>query len=272
MNILKKSGLASVSEGRGGDILKVNPKNINIKPGWNARDFNDPENIEAVNVIARSIAEIGFKANKPLTVCWEDGKCWLLNGETRLRGALQAIANGVDLKTIPVLNTDRFANEADRIFDQSLDNAGRPFKDLEQARNWKRLVDLGWQQGDIAKRAGISASRVSQILSLLTLPEPVKAMVTAGEVSAGLAVQTVNASASPSAAEKTLKQGLEAAKAEGKSKVTAANISGEARKVNIRTLVKEALDCSDVDDDASEFVVIKMPYENWKKLRDGVDW
>ena len=271
-----KSGLASIAEPGRMDILKVDPRKINIRPGWNARDFNDPDNIEAIETIARSIAEIGFKANKPLTVMWEDGKCWLLNGETRLRGALKAIENGVELKSVPVVAGDRYANEADRIFDQGLDNSGRPFKDLEQARNWKKLTDLGWDQADIAKRAGISQGRVSQILSLLKLPESTKKMITLGQVSPSLAAQVVAAAPTPSAAEVALKAGLEAAKAEGKDKIKPAHLEGTtavaANKPNIRTVIHEALDSSDVDDDALEFVVIKMPTEQWQKLRDSSGW
>lgn len=256
--------LKSLAQGRT-DILKIDPRAIHIKDGWNSRDFNDPDNIEAVNVIARSIAEIGFKHNKPLTVSFEDGKCWLVNGETRLRAAKQAISNGVDLKAIPVVPAERFANEADRIFDQSLDNSGRPFKDLEQARCWKRLIDLGWQQGDIAKRAGISASRVSQILGLLRLPEPVKAMVVAGNVSATMAQQTV--ASEGTAAEKVLKDGLAKAQAEGKTKVTAAHVEGTTRQPNIRTAVIDAFEYSDVNDDADDVVVIKMPLDKWEVLK-----
>ena len=258
--------LKSLAQGRT-DILKIDPRQIHIKSNWNSRDFNDPDNIEAVNVIARSIAEIGYKANKPLTVSYEEDKCWLINGETRLRAAMQAIAAGVDLKVIPCVPAERFANEADRIFDQSLDNSGRPFKDLEQARCYKRLIDLGWQQGDIAKRAGISASRVSQILGLLRLPEPIKAMVVAGNVSTTLAAQTVAAEGATEA-EKVLKEGLEQAKAQGKNKVTAAQVgNGPIRQPNIRTAVIDAFEYADVDDSADDFIVIKMPVEKFEVLR-----
>lgn len=256
--------LKELSQGRT-DVFKIDPRIIHIKDGWNSRDFNDPDNIEAVNIIARSIAEIGYKQNKPLTVSYEDGKCWLVNGETRLRAAKQAIANGVELKTVPVVPAERNANEADRIFDQSLDNSGRPFKDLEQARCWKRLIDLGWQQGDIAKRAGISASRVSQILGLLRLPESVKAMVVAGTVSATMAQQTVASEGTD--AEKVLKNGLAKAQAEGKTKVTAAHVEGTTRQPNIRTAVINAFEYADIDDSAEDFVVIKMPADKFEVLR-----
>ena len=265
-----KSGLASLSQGRT-DVFRVDPRQLHIKDGWNKRDMNDPANIEHIDQLAKSIAEVGVK--EPLTVYWEDGKAFIENGECRWRGAIRAIeVYKADVKTIPVKGGDRYANEADRTFSQILLNSGKPFSQLEQAKVFKRLLDLGWQQNDIASKAGISAGRVSQILNLLTLTEPIKAMVTAGNVSASMAVQIVKAEGT--AAEQTLKAGLEAAKAEGGTKVKPAHVEAAmgVPKQNIKSIVKEALDHSDIDDDAEELVIIKMPNEQWKKVRDGVDW
>ena len=78
------TGLKSISEGRS-DIHKINPKLLNVKPSWNGRDFNEPSNLEHVAQLALSIAEIGVK--EPLTVVWEEGKAWLVDGECRLRTA-----------------------------------------------------------------------------------------------------------------------------------------------------------------------------------------
>lgn len=257
----KTTGLASVTEGRG-DIFKIDPRKIKIKPNWNARDFTDPDNIEAVNVIARSVAEIGFKSNKPITVKWEDSEVWLVNGETRLRGVMQAIANGVDVKTVPCVAADRYANEADQVFDQCLDNAGRPFKDLELARNFKRLLDLGWQQEDIAKRAGKTQGWVSQTLALLTAPVAVQKMIVAKEVSPTVAMQVVREQGAK--AEQVLKNGLKAAKAEGGTKVQASHVG----KMSISKAIKDAIEFSDIDDSAEDIVVIKMPAEKWEVIRE----
>ena len=267
-----KSGLASLSEGRS-DLLKIDPRKLHVKRGWNTRDMNDPSNVDHVDMLAKSIAEIGVKV--PLICYWEDGKAYVSSGHCRLAATMQAIeVLNVDIKTVPVIIDDRYANEADRILGQVIHNQGKPFSGLEQAKVFKKLLDLGWQQGDIAKKAGLSQGRVSQILEYLTLPAPVQAMVTAGNVSPTLAVQTVKNSASGTAAEVALKAGLEAAKAEGKDKIKPAHLEGTTvpNKPNIRTVIHEALDSSDVDDDAEEFIVIKMPTEQWKKLRESSGW
>lgn len=275
-----KTGISSLSEGRS-DLLKIDPRKLHIKENWNTRDMNSPENIEHVDQLARSIAEVGVKV--PLKAFWEDGKAWVTSGHCRHAAAIRAIeVYKSELKTVPVQIEDRYANEADRLFGQIVDNQGKPFTALEQAKVFKKLIDLGWQQGDIAKKAGITASRVSQILDLLTMPEGVKAMVVAGNVSPTMAMQTVKEQGA-TAAETALKAGLEAAKAEGKTKVKPSHLEpteapsgnwepAQPVKVNLRTLIKEVLDATDVNDSGDDVVVLTMPYDQWKRLRDGVDW
>lgn len=263
----KTTGLASISEGRS-DIHRINPKLIHIKPNWNSRDFNDPANKEHVEILAKSIAEIGVQ--EPLTVNWEGGKAWLEDGECRLRATLYAIEhlNATDLKTVPVKSGERYANEADRLFSQRIRNSGKPFTVLEDAKLFKRLLGLGWQQGDIAKKAGISAARVSQILDYNTMPEGVKAMVHNGQVAASTAMVVVKAEGSK--AEAALKQGWGVAASEGKGKVTAAHVAtatGNAPKVNVKAAVKEAMEYADIDDTDNEIVVIKMPVEQFEIIR-----
>ena len=261
---MAKSGLASLSQGRS-DLFRVNPRDLNIKSGWNQRDLTDPTNVEHIDTLAKSIAEVGVKS--PLVVYWEEGKAYVSDGHCRLMAAIRAIeVYKADIKSIPVISDDRYSNEADRIFGQIVHNQGKPFSQLEQAKVFKKLIDLGWQQGDIAKKAGLSAGRVSQILELLTMPEPVKTMVTNGHVSATMAMQTVKSVGTE--AEQKLKAGLEAAKAEGKTKVKPVHMEGVGdQKKQLRTIVVDAFEYSDVDDEAEDFVIIKMPMNQWELLR-----
>ena len=69
-------------------------------------------------------------------------------------------------------------------------------------------------------------------------------------------------------AEQALKKGLETAKAEGKTKIKPAHLegAGEARK-QLKTVVVDAFEYSDIDDEAEDFVIIKMPFEQWELLR-----
>ena len=260
----KTTGLASISEGRS-DLFKIDPRKIQIKAGWNGRDMSDPLNIEHVDTLAKSICQVGVK--EPITVYWENGQAFVSDGHCRLLGSMRAIEHyKAEVKTVLCKTEDRHSNEADRIFSQILRNSGKPFTALEQAKVFKRLLDLGWQQADIAAKSGYSNGRVSQILELLTLPEGVKSMVIAGQVSPTMAVQTVKAAATPSKAEQDLKAGWATAQATGKSKVTAASMP-DAPKINIKAAVKEAFEYCEVEDFHEDVVVIKMPIDKWEIIR-----
>lgn len=269
----KETGLKSIAEGRS-DILKIDPRKLQIKAGWNNRNFDDPANIEHVDMLAQSIKEVGVK--EPLTVYWENNTAWVSDGECRLRATLRAIeVYKADIKTVPVKTEDRYANEADRLFSQQLRNSGKPFTPLENAKLYKRLIDLGWQAKDIALKSGVTPSRISQTLALLTLPVPVQEMVVAGTVSASLAVQKVKEhEGNPAKATQELRDAVVVAQQEGKTRAMPKHM-GEGKekvdtKANYKTVLKEAFDNSDIDNEFAEddFAVIKMPKEHWEKVRE----
>jgi ParB/RepB/Spo0J family partition protein len=219
----EKSGLSSISTGRR-DIHSIDPRLILTRPGWNGRDFTDPENIEHIEKLAKSIAKIGVK--EPITCYWDGGNAYLSDGECRLRAALLAISNGHDIKAIPVKAEDRYQNEADRLFSQVIRNSGKPFTPMEQAKVFKRLLDLGWDEPEIAEKSGASLSRVGQVLSLLCLPEPIRQMVSAGEVSASLAQKVAADAGTANEAVQTLQTGIAIAKKAGKKRVAPKHLNG----------------------------------------------
>jgi ParB/RepB/Spo0J family partition protein len=229
---MSKAGLASIAEGRR-DVLKIDPRKLSVRSNWNSRDFSDPANLEHIESLANSIAEKGVIT--PIRANWEDGKAYIVNGECRYRACMLLIERGVDIKTVPVIGDDQFANDVDRLFTQYLENTGKPFTDLERARHFKRLIDLGWQQEDIAKRSGKTQGWVSQTLALLTAPVAVQKMITQGEVSPTLAMQVVRDEGS--AAETVLKNGL--AKS-GTGKVTPASVGRQNIKTCKRYLIASA--------------------------------
>lgn len=254
------------AEGRG-DLLRIDPRKINVKPNWNSRDFNDPANIEHIESLSLSIAEVGVK--EPLRIYLEDGKIWLTNGECRLLATMAAIGRGVDIKTVPAIAEDRYSNEADRVFSQISSNAGKPFSALEQAKVYKKLLDLGWMAKDIAAKAGISNARVSQVLDLLTLPEPIKQMVTNGQVSATMAITAVKEH-NPEQAVKVLQDAVVEAQSQGRTKAKPSDAPAEAKppQNKLKSIIAEAFEYSDVDNNDDEFCIIKMPIEHWEKIKN----
>jgi len=268
----KKSGLASISEGRS-DVHRVDPRLLHVKPSWNGRDFTDPDNIQHVEELALSIAEIGVK--DPLTVVWEDGKAWLVDGECRLRASLLAIERGAPLKTVPVRSEERGSNDADLLFSQIIRNKKKPFAQMELARICKRLCDMGWQQNDIAIKSGVTPARISQLLDLLTMPEPIKQMVTNGQVSASMA-QKVVAEHNPVKAVQVLQDAVAVAESEGKQRAMPKHVETSVepvkakRAVTVEQAVKAAFEASTVDwsEDEKDLVIVAMPEQHWLIVRE----
>ena len=138
---------------------------------------------------------------------------------------------------------------------------------------FKRLLGLGWLQKDIAAKAGLTSSRVNQILGLQAMPEAVKTMVVKGEVSPSLAQQVVKAEGTD--AEKVLAAGIAKAKEEGLTKVKPEHVQGEPTsswtspepKRSIGAAVIEAFEYSDIDDTDPDFTIVKFPSAQWEILR-----
>ena len=261
----KNTGIAQFSQGRS-DIHRVNPRELFLKPNWNMRE-ESPELEAHIDMLAQSIAEIGVK--EPITVRMEEGKLWVINGHCRTRAAMRAIEHyKADIKTVPVQAEDRYANDADLVLSQIIRNAGKPLTTMEQAKVFKKLLDMGWNQGDIAKKVGMSGGRISQILDLLSMPASVQNAVIAGHVSPSLAQQTVKAADTPAQAAQVLQAAVDAAVSEGR-KVKPADLG--APSGNLKTILKECFENSDIDcsDEiiTNGIVSIDMPLEDWEKVR-----
>lgn len=246
------AGIREIAERRG-ELLHIDPRKLSIREGWNSRDITDPANIEHINELSSSIAQIGVK--EPLKVVWEDDKAYVTNGHCRLMATMQAIKNGAEIKTVQVLTEDKYANEADRVFTQIASNSGKPLTTLEQATVFKKLLDLGWSQKDISEKSGKTPSRVSQILELLTMPEAVKKMVKEGEVSATLAMQTVKEKGNKATA--VLSDAVKEAHAEGKDKASPKHMEGgKAAKVNLKKALQGIFENATYDEESEDKVVL----------------
>lgn len=259
-----KTGISQFSKGRS-DVHRVDPKILVIEKDWNTRD-DSPELLEHIDTLAQSIAEIGVK--KPIEVKLVKGQLIVRDGHCRTRAAMRAIEYyKTDIKTVPVISVDRYANDADLILNQVISNSGKPLTAMEEARVYKKLLDMGWQQGDIAKKVGKSNGRISQILAYLEMPAAVQAQVATGAVSASLAQSVVKASETPAQASAALQEAVAVAKAEGR-KVKPDDVG----RKNSMTVLKDAFDNSDIDcsDEAQErgFVTVNIPLEDWQKVRD----
>jgi len=81
--------------------------------------------------------------------------------------------------------------------------------DLEEAQGFQRLIEqFGHTQEDVAKTVGKSRSHVANTLRLLAVPESIKAMLDAGELTAGHARALLSAKDPESMAQKIVAKNL----------------------------------------------------------------
>ncbi len=183
-----------------------------IQPGaYQPRRRFDEEGIQD---LARSIKERGVIL--PIMVrpiAGEENSYEILAGERRWRAAQIA-----GLHEVPVLLrhfSDREAMEIGLI-----ENVQRQdLSPLEEAEGYKRLLEeFHHTQDGLAKVVGKSRPHITNLLRLLTLPEPVKNMINAGELTMGHARCIVTAKDPEALAREIVRKGLSVRQAEALAK------------------------------------------------------
>jgi ParB/RepB/Spo0J family partition protein len=277
--------LKDFSEGRT-DQYKIDPRKLQIKDGWNTRDFSDPANIAHIEELSKSIAEMGVK--RALVVNVENDVPYVVDGECRYRAVMLAIDRGADIKTVPVVGEDRFANDADRLFGQLIYNSGKPFGPIENARLFKRLLDMGWQQKDIATKSGMTGGRISQLLELLILPISLQKFITEGKASANMVMLTFKKHNGDEAAtlaelEAALGVAQEAGRKRALPKDTGEGGEGDggskgsekgsknSLKKHLKAMVEKAY-AEERIDDTENMVTMSIPEADWAELMEMIDY
>ncbi len=188
MATASKNGLRDLAES-GFSGYRIDPRKIEVEKGFNARNFDLPENQEHVQNLATSIAAVGVQ--NPLVVRFEKGRIILVDGESRLRATMRAIKDGAEIKTIPVIQEEKHVSDEDRVASLLSRNTGKPLSFIERGNVFARLKNFGWSDQDIARKTGITQAHVSNIMTLHAAPAGVKKMVESGKVSSSLAVQMI---------------------------------------------------------------------------------
>lgn len=156
--------------GRGPESYLFNPFEIIVDVGWNERQDFDLDPLMA------SIDANGQR--EPIKVRKEGTTVHLVDGQRRLLAICQLMTNGSPIKGIYGVFEERTrATPAEWLLDSLVCNTGKPFTPVEEARVLARLLNFGWNQGEVARRIGKSESYVSQALDLLSAgPELVEAL------------------------------------------------------------------------------------------------
>ena len=145
-------------------------------------------NEEAMNELAASIRAVGVI--QPILVYKSGKRYTIIAGERRWRAARQA-----GLSEIPAIVRDW--DEVKRLEAALIENLQRDdLNPVEEALGVKGLMEqCGLTQEAAAERLGKSRPAVANLLRLLTLPEPILAMLREGALSAGHARALVTAPA-----------------------------------------------------------------------------
>jgi ParB-like chromosome segregation protein Spo0J len=198
------------------DLYLVDPGLIQEDEGWNVRT-ETPELMEHIRGLADSIKINGVR--QPLTVYMRGDTPILTDGHCRLKAVAMAIAEGAEIKTVPVRCEERTANDADRTLSLLIRNSGKPLTGLEQATVIKRLTVFGWSDKDIAARTGYSDRHIANLAILSGAPAKVQSMVAEGKVAATLAISTLKEQGEDGAVQ-ALEKAVEVAKEKGKDRAT----------------------------------------------------
>jgi len=181
------------------ESLRANPRNPR-------RTFSDAE----LDELAASIREHGII--QPIIVRKPDtgDNFEIVAGERRWRAAQRA--NQHDVPIVVVEATDAQALEF-----AIIENVQRAdLNAIEEAAGYQALMDeFHHSQDDVAQIVGKSRSHVANLVRLLKLSEPVKALVKSGALSAGHARQLIGQPNALEMAQDIIKRGLSVRQVEG---------------------------------------------------------
>jgi ParB family chromosome partitioning protein len=243
------------------EYLKPNPRNPR-------RNFSEAE----LGDLAASIRERGII--QPVVVRSVRGAkdaYEIIAGERRWRAAQRA-----GLHEIPIVALEASDSEALEL--AIIENVQRTdLNPLEEAAGYQTLAsEYGHSHEDIAKVVGKSRSHVSNTLRLLKLPEPVKAYINAGKITAGAARMLVGADDPEEMAREIVDRGLnvrqvetlarERAKGSGRAVSKRAGKSSDTLALERR--VSDALGLAVTIDHRGEGGMVHVRYKSLDQLDD----
>ena len=175
----------------GTTVVQVRLDRIRPNPYQPRRTFP----AESIEALAASIREHGLL--QPLVVAPDGADYVLVAGERRYRAAQQAGLETVPCVVRPPMDPARLALFA------LVENLQREdLNPIEEAEGYARLQsEHGLTQEAIARAVGKSRARIANLLRLLQLPEPVRAMVATGQLSTGHALALLGIADDPQAIE-----------------------------------------------------------------------
>jgi ParB family transcriptional regulator, chromosome partitioning protein len=245
------------------EYLKPNPRNPR-------RNFSDAE----LDDLAASIRQRGII--QPVVVRPVRGAkdaYEIIAGERRWRAAQRAGLH--DIPIVPFEATDGEALEL-----AIIENVQRTdLNPLEEAAGYQALAsEYGHSHDDIARIVGKSRSHVTNMLRLLKLPEPVKAYISAGKLSAGAARMLVGAPDPEEMAREIVDRDLNVRQVEalakerarGSGKTASKRAAKSADTIALERRVSDALGLTVTVDHRGDGGVLHVRYRSLDQLDDVV--
>lgn len=162
------------------DLWNVDPRTVRFLPDFNTR-IDTPKLKAHIDQLCQSIMVNGFFIDQPITIFVqrEDGVDvnYVSGGNCRTKAALQAIALGKELATIPAVTEDRYTTMEELIVKLHRSNTGMPFTPFEVGLNCKRLLRFNWEIEDIATKMGLGVQYTENLIMLVSSPLEIREAV-----------------------------------------------------------------------------------------------
>lgn len=224
------------------DSEQIEHCNIHPEPGFNPPD-RTAEDDEQDEALFQFIMDGGFKKLPPLEVRpREGGGVFIVDGHRRHKQIGRAIAAGAPIANpkdkknwIPVTQFD--GNDIKRTARILTSNQNKTVSAQGFVFVYERLKGFGLSPAEIAKECNTKLSHVQAHLILASGNHDVQAQVAAGEVSTTNAVAIIKKHGDAAGA--VLNEAKQAARLQGKSKVTAKQIAGNTPRDLVDAIIKD---------------------------------
>jgi len=208
------------------DQLLVDPRNIEIKEGFNVRqNFGDMGALKAsIKENGVLVALSGYKKEKTKT------KYILTSGHRRLKAVMELIAEGHEFKYVPMSPEKQHRSEEQRILEQGLFNDGKPLLEVEEGDWCKRLETFGHTQQEIAVKIGKTQAHVSNRIKLAEACKFMKNCLIREVLSASVAMQILKDYPDEAQQKEVVEKAIGKIKKAGKGKITVKHIASKKAK------------------------------------------
>lgn len=222
------------------NLHKVDPRAIVINMGDNPR-FNYGEIENLMHLILDKGLEQPVKVQR---IAGTD-TYRLIHGFRRMAAINKAFEMGLQnekIAYIPVMFVAKEYSKIDSLIDHFALNTGKPLEPLEEAEGIKQLYDAGLKPKDIAPKIRKTLAHISNMLLLSKVNPEIKELIKNKSITSTMVVNLVRETPDVETQMRIIRDSLQTAKDNGKTKITPKSLTGSTRGKNPMTILSEAYD------------------------------